>query len=122
MKDFSMDDIHKLLNKIGTVSIRYSDFTKQYYVRMPEFSYIYNYRWQSAIDILEHKDSPEEAVKAFFYEIIDCDEIVTRVNPRDRYETVKNMKVYQFIDNDFVEKTDIKEQDKMYNYFEGKLR
>jgi hypothetical protein len=32
------------------------------------------------------------------------------------------MKVYQFIDNDFVEKTDIKEQDKMYNYFEGKLR
>jgi len=113
-------EIISILQTIGEVCINYSEITKKYYVTMKNFSYIANYRWYSTMGILEHKDTPYEAIRAFYAEIIDCDEVVMNVNSLDRYETAKNIKVYKFEEGEFINITDnIKYKDRIYKYFEG---
>lgn len=115
------EDMIKLLNKIGEVKIEHSDFTKKDYVVLKGLNFIRSNRWDATRTPLHHESNHTKAIESFFYDLIDCDEIVMNCNSMNRFETAKNIKIYKFKNNDFVDITKdiITSKNKaMYTYFE----
>lgn len=103
-KKYSIDDMVRLLNKIGKLKIGYSGFTKKHYAEMDELNGILNYRWRavrSSLTLFHHETTPEKAIESFFYDLIDSDEILVGGDSLNRYTTEKNLRIYRFEDDDF---------------------
>jgi len=121
--NFSPEKIKELLNKLGNIEVKFSNFTQKFYVILENFSYICNYHWNTIKNVLHHEETPEKAIESFFKDLINSDEIVMNVDSMNRYKTLEKIKIYKFINNDFIDitKDRIKcENDALYDYFTGK--